>query len=131
MSYDATSWLEFFVVALARHLQELVDKLANWYDVMRQAQSIWASKGLPERQGDAYAFAVQAGQISRSDYIDITGVSPVTASRDLAQLVDAGVMMAEGKTRRRIYRPVPLGTEHKIEVPAEQLPLLPGAADGA
>ena len=126
-SYDVTSWLEFFVVALVRHLQVLVDKLGNWYHMMREAQSIWTSKGLPERQGDAYAFAVQAGQISRSDYIEITGVSPVTASRDLAAMVEAGVMSPEGKTRRRIYRPVPLGSEHKTEVPQEQLPLLPGA----
>jgi len=125
-SYDATSWLEFFVVALARHLQELVDKLANWYHMMGQAQSFWASKGLPERQGDAYAFAVQAGQISRSDYIEVTGVSPVTASRDLAEMVKAGVMIPEGKTRRRIYRPVPLGSEPKAEVPQQQLSLLPG-----
>ena len=123
-SYDATSWLEFFVVALERHLQELVDKLANWYHMMRQVQSIWVSKGLLERHGDAYAFAVQAGQITRSDYMEITGVAQVTASRDLAEMSKAGVLIPEGKTRRRIYRPAPLENQVGSQTPQEQLSLL-------
>ena len=128
--YDATSWLEFSTMVVNICSDSLVARFTDWHRMMQEAHRVWERKGWSQRQADAYAFAWQAGQITRSDYIDITGVSPVTASRDLAQLVDAGVMIPEGKTRRRIYRPVPLGSEHKIEPPPEQLPLLPGASGG-
>ena len=125
--YDATPWLEFSTMVVGICSEQLVSKMTDWHRMMQEAHNLWAAKGWNQRQADAYAFALQAGQISRSDYIEITGVSPVTASRDLAAMVEAGVMIPEGKTRRRIYRPVPLGSEPKTEVPLEQLPLLPGA----
>ena len=79
--------------------------------------------GWPQRYVDAYALAVQSGQITRSNYVDITGVSVATASRDLAALVDAGVLVAEGKTRSRFYRPVDLDSLNGDEQPKEQLPM--------
>ena len=117
--YDATSWLEFFVVALSRHLQDLVDRLSNWYQMMRQAQSVWASKGWPERYVDAYSFAVQTGQITRGDYMEITGVSPATASRDLNDMVNVGVLRVEGKTRTRVYYPLDLESVNSGGQPGE------------
>ena len=113
--YDATSWLEFFVVALLRHLQELVDRLGNWYQMMRQAQSFWANNGWPERHMDAYSFAVQTGQITRGDYMEITGVSPATASRDLNEMVNVGVLRVEGKTRTRVYYPLDLENVSSVD----------------
>ena len=50
-------------------------------------------------QVDGYAFAVRAVQITRGQYLEITSVSPVTASRDLADLVQKGLLTTEGKTR--------------------------------
>jgi hypothetical protein len=41
--------------------------------------------------------------------IEITGVSPATASRDLAEMVLPGLSAAEGNTRSRIYRAVSFG----------------------
>jgi len=76
--------------------------------------------GLLPRQVDGQVFALQTGRIARSDYMEITDVSPVTASRDLAQLVELGFLIAEGKTRSRVYRP----SEPKAEAPPEQLPLM-------
>tara|TARA_B100000315_G_scaffold259958_1_gene318336 strand:- start:1807 stop:2814 length:1008 start_codon:yes stop_codon:yes gene_type:complete len=122
--YDATPWLEFFTLALVAHVDSLVARLTDWHRMMQQVHERWGTKGGAQRQADAYAFAMQTGQITRSDYIEITGVSPVTASRDLAQLVGVGVLIPEGKTRRRVYYPVALGKEPKGVPPEEQLPLL-------
>ena len=123
LDYDATPWLEFSVTLLEISSNSLVSRLTDWHRMMQQAHEMWATKGWPQRFADAYAFAFQSGQITRSDYVDITGVSMATASRDLAALVDAGVLIAEGKTRSRFYWPVKLDTLKGDEQPKEQLPM--------
>jgi Fic family protein len=122
--YDATPWLEFCTLVLKICSDDLVAKMTDWHRMMQQLHDMWAAKGWPQRHADAYAFAVQAGQITRSDYIEITGVAPVTASRDLAEMTNAGVLVPEGKTRRRIYRPAPLENLVGHQTPQEQLSLL-------
>jgi|TARA_Y100000031_G_scaffold105539_1_gene116138 Fic family protein len=103
--YDATPWLEFFALALRRHVSEFVAGLTDWHRMMQDLYAWGMEGGLLERQMDGHAFAIRTGRITRPEYIEITGVSPVTASRDLAQLVRVGVLIPEGKTRARIYRP--------------------------
>ena len=106
--YDATPWLEFSTTALKVCSDLLVERTSDWHRMMQDVHDRWEAKGWPQRYVDAYAFAVQSGQITRSDFMEITGVSAVTASRDLAEMTNSGVLVSEGKTRRRIYRPVPL-----------------------
>jgi predicted HTH transcriptional regulator len=53
-------------------------------------------------------YANQLGQITRGGYMEATGVSMATASRDLADLVAKGFLTLEGKTRDRVYRTVPV-----------------------
>ena len=106
--YDATPWLEFSTMIVNMCADRLLEETTDWHRMMQRAHDMWATKGWPQRYVDAYAFAVHSGRITRSDYVDITGVSVATASRDLAVLVAAGVLTAEGKTRSRFYRPVPL-----------------------
>ncbi len=124
LDYDASGWLEFFTLTVSAHAIRLAASMTDWHRRMQEAYEIFADRGLSQRQADAFACAYQAGKITRGDFMEITGVSPVTASRDLAALVKAGVFTAEGKTRRRIYRPVPLNSGAKDEVPEEQLPLI-------
>jgi Fic family protein len=64
---------------------------------------------------DAYSFAVQTGQITRGDYMEITGVSPATASRDLNEMVNVGVLRVEGKTRKRVYYPLDLENVSSVD----------------
>ena len=113
LAYDSTRWLEFFTLAVNAHADKLAASMIDWHRMMQEAYKIFADRGLSQRQADVFAFGYQAGRITRGDYMEITGVSPVTASRDLAQMVRFGVLVAEGKTRRRIYRPVPLNTDTK------------------
>lgn len=124
LEYDATPWLEFSVSALKVHVDWLVTNLTDWHRAMQEVHAEGSAMGLLQRQVDGWALALQTGQITRSDYLEITGVSPVTASRDLATLVAAGMLIPEGKTRSRIYRPARVTPESEDQPAAEQLPLL-------
>ena len=122
--YDATPWLEFFTLALGQHVHQFVAGLTDWHLKMQDVYSDAAEKGWSARQADGLVFTFQAGKITRADYIEITGVSPITASRDLAEMVGAGILEPVGKTRARVYYPV---SEESVPVggpAAEQLPLL-------
>ena len=121
--YDATPWLEFCAMIVNMCADKLVEETTDWHRMMQRAHEMWADAGWPQRYVDAYAFALKSGQITRSDYVEITGVSVATASRDLAALVDAGVLIPEGKTRSRFYRPVNLDALKGDQQPKEQLPL--------
>lgn len=129
LGYDATSWLEFFTQALNVEAERLVGELVEWHRMMdeyhRHIIVEFGGKGSNLRLWDGIAFALQTGQITRADYIEISGVSPVTASRDLAFLVESGILVSEGKTRTRVYRPNLRTFSGKKAVAAEQLPLLP------
>ena len=122
--YDATSWLEYFIFALRDHAYDLVTGLTDWHRQMEEIYSNAGEKGWIPRQTDGLVFAFQAGRITRPDYIAITGVSPITASRDLAEMVEAGMLLAVGNTRGRIYYPVRQWVETREEPPDEQLPLM-------
>jgi Fic family protein len=105
--YDATPWLEFYASTLASEVQALVARLAEWHAQLDELHAMRHDAGILPRHADALAFAFRAGAMTRGDYIEITGVSPVTASRDLARLVEKGLLVADGRTSSRVYRPIP------------------------
>jgi Fic family protein len=125
--YDATGWLEFFTWTVAANGGVLVAELTEWHRMMQQVHERGEADGLASRQVDGLMFAVQAGLITRSDYIDVTGISPVTASRDLAYLVTLGHLRAEGKGRGRVYYPVLSEATPQESVSHSQLPLIVAA----
>ena len=106
--YDSTPWLEFSATVLKAASDDLVATTTDWNRMMQHGHDLWAAKGWPPRHVDGYAFAVQTGRITRSGYMEITGVSPATASRDLNDMVNVGVLRVEGKTRTRVYYPLGL-----------------------
>lgn len=120
--YDATPWLDFFTAALKLHVDWLVAHLTDWHRMMQDLHDDGAGLGLTPRQVDGHIYAIQANQMTRSDYMHVTGVSAATASRDLNELVMAGLLSAEGKTRARVYRPVDRRPERRST--AEQLVLI-------
>ena len=72
---------------------------------------------------------MQTGSMTRGVYVEITGVSPITASRDLAKLVELGFLVAEGKTRSRVYLPHPDNLGGELDSDRKQLPLPEGESD--
>ena len=103
---DATPWLEFCTAAVRVCSNNLVATTTDWHRMMQSLYDSGEKDGLNPRQIDGHMFAVHTGKITRGDYLQITGVSPVTASRDLAVLVRRGLLTFEGSTRARVYFPV-------------------------
>lgn len=112
--YDATPWLEFWAEAIVAHTKQLADQLANWRQSMDESYARLAKLDLHRRQIDGLIFAMRGGSLTRADYIEITKVSPMTASRDLRDLAERGLLSAEGKTRDRVYRYVADTVQGKV-----------------
>ena len=78
--------------------------MADWHRMMESYHKGVKKHDLSERQADGLIYTYRLGILTRADYMEITGTSPGTASRDLAKLVELGLLIPEGKTRDRIYR---------------------------
>ena len=108
VTYDATPWMEFFVNAVDSDGLEVVQRFTDWRRKIERIHEMLASykalKVINDRQIDALVYVNQLGKLTRADYIEITGATPITASRDLADLVNKGYLLTTGKTRARSYR---------------------------
>ena len=103
-TYNAMPFIEFFVAALRAHSDHLTQRLTQWHRDMEQVQAAAGAMNLNHRQADALAYAMKTGKLTRAGYLEITRTSPITASRDLADLVARGWLEPVGRTRGRFYR---------------------------
>lgn len=70
----------------------------------RETASRWAAMGLNERQERALAYLAENGRITNRDYQALApDVSPETIRRDLADLVDRGLLLKIGDKRATFY----------------------------
>ncbi len=107
-SLDATQWLHWFLKQLiaacsdSSYTVERVLKKARFW--MRHARS-----GLNERQQKALNALLDAGPsgfvggMTNRKYAHLNHTSPATAQRDLAELVERGVLRAQGAGRSARY----------------------------
>ena len=102
--YDATSWLDFFCMSVVVQARLLESRLTEWQMMVDNIHRELRPLGLLDRQIDGLVYAARKGEIARRDYIEVTGVSHLTATRDLASMVDKGYLIAEGMGRNRKYR---------------------------
>ena len=102
--YDATPWLEFFCMSVYIQARSLESRLTEWQMMVDNIHRELRPMGLLDRQIDGLVYATRKGEIARRDYIEVTGVSHLTATRDLASMVTKGYLMAEGMGRNRKYR---------------------------
>ncbi len=103
--YDATRWLEHSTSVTKDRVDTVIKALTDWHQMMDRLRRAGETIGLLARQIEGYVLAGSLGDITRPEYADIAGVSVATASRDLAHLVKLGLLVAEGNTRSRVYRP--------------------------
>ena len=124
--YDATPWLEFFCRSVHLEASRLEDRLTEWQMMVDDIHNRLKPLGLLDRQIDGFVYAIRRGEITRRDYVEVAGVSPLTATRDLTFLVSEGYLKAEGAGRNRVYRLArPPSTRGANEEPgAEQSRLL-------
>ncbi len=118
--YDASSWLGFFTNSLLAQAMRLTDELTKWHQNMSELYSTLEALNVNHRQTDGIAYAARTGQITRADYMDITDASPLTASRDLARLVELGLLVPRGRTRGRVYLYAPRGGETREPQPEQK-----------
>jgi len=105
--YDLTRWLDFFLLSLKARAENLENEMTRWRQFLDRAHRELSGLGMSERQTDGLVYAMRTGRMMRKDYMEITGVSAVTASRDLQDLVEKGVLVARGYGRSRYYIPTP------------------------
>ena len=100
---DLTPWLEYFCRSIGIQASFLEDTLTRWRMMMDELHRDLRPLGLSERQIDGFVYALRMGYVTRKDYMAITGVSALTATRDLAQLVEKGQLRAVGAGRNRRF----------------------------
>lgn len=100
---DAAPWVRFCVMA---HVEQARDRLAQ----MDRAGERWArleeiadARGWPDRLVIALERSL-VGAVERSAYAAEADVSPATASADFRRLLDAGLLVQEGRGRSTRYR---------------------------
>lgn len=103
---DARPWLRFMLTAHYRQATTLLERV-------RQSESLWVlveelavRKGVPPRTVPALFEAASGRRLRRSGYLAVaeSPLSEAAATRDLRQLVDAGLLEAHGERRGRFYR---------------------------
>ena len=103
---DASAWVRFCVQAhldqAQRRLREVEVAAARW----EASEGIVAAHGWPDRAVIALERAL-TGTLERSGYAAEAAVSPMTASLDLRRLVDARLVVQEGRGRTTRYRASP------------------------
>lgn len=100
---DATLWVEYFADAVAQSLEEKKPMLLFLRNSFVEAYNTGAEKGFSRDQINAMAYAAYYGYVTTGIYTSATKLSRSTVVKRLAELVDAGVMRAEGKGRNVRY----------------------------
>ncbi len=79
----------------------------GWFEISFSTRiyrdELWNKLGLNERQIQAMQYLSSAGRITNSEYRRFIGVPVYTAKRDLAVLVDKGLLKKEGPAGKAVY----------------------------
>lgn len=100
---DTSTWLRFTLRAHHMQAQTLQRRF-------REAEILWtvidhlvAEHHFPTRTADLLFDALQGFRITRPSYVKRAEVQQRTATRDLARMVDQGLLTTQGQTRGRYY----------------------------
>jgi predicted HTH transcriptional regulator len=98
-----TPWIEFFTESVVVQAFMLEERLTDWRIMVDEIYRDLVPLGLSERQIDGLVYAERIGYITRKDYIEIANVSPLTATRDLMDMVGRDILQPQGAGRNRKY----------------------------
>jgi Fic family protein len=104
---DAGLWVKFNLRAHHMQAQTLQRRFAEAEATWTAIDALITEHGLPERVGDALFDAILGYRVRRPGYLKRAGIEQRTATRDLNQLVTAGLLDAVGQTRGRYYTASP------------------------
>ncbi|MCZ7426068.1 Fic family protein [Micromonospora sp. WMMA1949] len=100
---SARLWVSFNLRAHHMQAQTVARRFDEASGIWSELDAIVAEKRLPERVTDLLYEAVLGYRIRRSGYVKLADVEDRTASRDLANLVEQGLLEARGERRGRHY----------------------------
>lgn len=110
---DARPWLEFCLTAHYRSARTHLRRIEETEFMWGECEILAEASGLPERVVGALNDAARGRVLRRSTYQRITELataekpSEAAATRDLAALARAGLLLQEGEARSRRYRAAP------------------------
>jgi Fic family protein len=100
---DLTPWIEYFLFSLSVQADLVRDRFTALHMIREKVRENLRARGLSVRQSDAMGYLALTGRIATRDYMEICEVSRDTAVRDLAALVDRGMIEPKGVGRGRHY----------------------------
>lgn len=106
---DARPWVRFCLTAHYRQAKTLLRRIEATEHLWRACSELIERHDLPERAITALLDAAQGFRIRRSGYVSSVHltegekIAPLTATRDLKELVDAGLLVPRGERRARFY----------------------------
>lgn len=101
------AWMHYCLTGHYRQLQTLLRRNSEYGLVYVDLERIVRDKGLPNRAALGLLEAAFGARVRNTSYRVSTDVSGNLASRDLKQLVDAGLLEAKGEKRGRHYVAAP------------------------
>jgi Fic family protein len=108
-SRDARPWVRFMLTAHLRQAQTLQRRVRESEGLWNELERVREREGLPERSISAMFDAAYGLRVRNATYraglADEEEMTEQTASRDLRQLVEAGLLQAKGERRGRYYLP--------------------------
>jgi Fic family protein len=100
---DCKPWIRYCLTGHYRQLQTLLRRSFEYGVVYVELEKLVKEKGLPNRTALGLLEGAFGTRIRNASYRVSTDVSHNLASRDLKQLVDAGLLEAKGEKRGRHY----------------------------
>ncbi|WP_113704977.1 Fic family protein [Nonomuraea lactucae] len=100
---DAHLWISFNLRAHHMQAQTVAQRVREAGATWSELDALIQENSLPERAIDAMFEAVLGYRVRRASYMKRTGVEDQTATRDLAALSSAGVLVPHGNGRGRFY----------------------------
>lgn len=100
---DASLWVKFNLRAHFMQAQTVRSRFDEADRIWAGLDAMIARHRLPERVADALFDAALGLRVTRPSYVKRVGVEERTATRDLARLVELGLLSARGERRGRHY----------------------------
>ena len=120
---DAKPWVRFCLAGHYVQAQTLLRRMRELERLYGELSEIVMTVRLPDRTALALLQAAIGSRVRNSSYRVSAAVSKNLASRDLKELVDAGLLVPEGQKRGRFYKAAPVVAEIRQRL---RLPKKPG-----
>ena len=102
---DCQGWVRYCITAHYRQAQTLLKRTKEIARVYSEIETLVQKAGLIERVALALLQAALLGRVWNASYRASADISNNLASRDLKDLVEAGLLVAKGEKRGRRYAP--------------------------